>query len=312
MPYTIVEKDEQYCVHKKNEDGSAGEVVKCHDSESEAKEHMDALYANVEESKSFSVDSVEDSVVLPGQEIFEEITKSSLGDFLEALDRHKDDLRERDVELLKTVYKGLGQVMQVVSPVLNSAVKSLGSDLIGGYGVLFGSEERKDLAQEFFTPNTKDMLSIFKSMGAIPGIILHGYDETLKEFIFGPVIKMEEKEAGVWWEAQIKNHEIYREYVEPLLIRERLYSSSGALPAAKRVNKDTGEITRWPIMEMTITSTPMEFRMLDVPLGNIEKAYKAIGVELPGMLIDRDAEEAKKIQLQVAVHRELLKLGKLK
>lgn len=46
MPWML----EGDCVHKKNEDGSKGELVKCHDSQEKAKAHMRALYANVEDS----------------------------------------------------------------------------------------------------------------------------------------------------------------------------------------------------------------------------------------------------------------------
>lgn len=51
MPWMIehMKDDDRWCVHKKNEDGVAGEKVKCHASEKEAKEHMAALYANAPE-----------------------------------------------------------------------------------------------------------------------------------------------------------------------------------------------------------------------------------------------------------------------
>lgn len=50
MPYMIehMKDDDRWCVHKENADGSAGEKVKCHPSEAEAKAHMKALYANME------------------------------------------------------------------------------------------------------------------------------------------------------------------------------------------------------------------------------------------------------------------------
>jgi len=48
MPYLRDGK----CVYKKNEDGSRGELVKCHDSEDAAQEHLAALVANVEDAKS--------------------------------------------------------------------------------------------------------------------------------------------------------------------------------------------------------------------------------------------------------------------
>ncbi len=48
MPWTIIKEDKNFCIHKENEDGSAGDKVKCHSTEQEAKDHMKALYANME------------------------------------------------------------------------------------------------------------------------------------------------------------------------------------------------------------------------------------------------------------------------
>ena len=50
MPY-VIEQDKDnksFCVHKENADGSAGEKVKCHPTEAEARAHMKALYAAME------------------------------------------------------------------------------------------------------------------------------------------------------------------------------------------------------------------------------------------------------------------------
>lgn len=46
MPYEIRQRDGKHCVYKKS-----GELVKCHDSEQDAKDHMAALYANVPDAK---------------------------------------------------------------------------------------------------------------------------------------------------------------------------------------------------------------------------------------------------------------------
>jgi hypothetical protein len=43
MPYVL----KGNCVHKKNADGSPGELVKCHSSKDQATAHLRALYANV-------------------------------------------------------------------------------------------------------------------------------------------------------------------------------------------------------------------------------------------------------------------------
>jgi len=46
MPYMIVEEDGKYCVHKQNEDESAGEKLKCYDAKPEAEDYLKALEAN--------------------------------------------------------------------------------------------------------------------------------------------------------------------------------------------------------------------------------------------------------------------------
>lgn len=46
MPYKIFGN----CVHKTNEDGSKGELIKCHDDKEKALAHMRAMYANVHDS----------------------------------------------------------------------------------------------------------------------------------------------------------------------------------------------------------------------------------------------------------------------
>ena len=48
MPWKIVKDGEQFCVHKENADGSAGDKVKCHPTEAEAQVQMKAMYANME------------------------------------------------------------------------------------------------------------------------------------------------------------------------------------------------------------------------------------------------------------------------
>lgn len=50
MPYTIVKDGEMFCVHKEMPDGTAGEKVKCHSSMADARAHMRAMYANVEDA----------------------------------------------------------------------------------------------------------------------------------------------------------------------------------------------------------------------------------------------------------------------
>lgn len=50
MPYLIQKENDQYCVYTETDNGQAGEKVTCHASEDEAKVHMRALYASVEDA----------------------------------------------------------------------------------------------------------------------------------------------------------------------------------------------------------------------------------------------------------------------
>lgn len=58
MPYEIQQQNGKHCVFKQG-----GELIKCHDTEQEAKDHMAALYANVSEAKAVKfVEGTEDEI----------------------------------------------------------------------------------------------------------------------------------------------------------------------------------------------------------------------------------------------------------
>lgn len=181
------------------------------------------------------------------------------------------------------------------------AVKSLGENRLGAYGILWGDEENKDLHSEWFDKETRDIKSIFDAMGKIPLIVHHAADEDVKSFVYGEVDVLEEDDTGLWWEAKIKEFKTYREYVQPLLDRRAMFSSSGTLPAAKRVEK-SGRITRWPVAEMTTTWIPAEWRMLERPVDEIKAAYKAIDLNYDFTDVedeDNDAIGAAKARLSL-------------
>jgi len=181
------------------------------------------------------------------------------------------------------------------------AVKSLGENRLGAYGILWGDEDNKDLHKEWFDQETRDIKSIFSAMGKLPLIVHHAADEDVKSFVYGEVDVLEEDDTGLWWEAKIKEFETYRKYVQPLLDRRAMFSSSGTLPAAKRVEK-SGRITRWPVAEMTTTWIPAEWRMLERPVDEIKAAYKAIDLNYDFTDVedeDNDAIGAAKARLSL-------------
>ena len=187
-----------------------------------------------------------------------------------------------------------------------TAIKSVGDDTVGAYGILWGDEKNRDYHDEYFTPNTAEIKSVFEGMGAIPLLFDHGFDNKIKSTVLGKVTTLEEDEIGMWFEAKITEHETYKKMVKPLVAKRMTYPSSGVLPAAKRV-KSTGEITRWPMVEMTLTHRPAEYRMLDIPVAELQKHYKSAGlpelqVETPetdnGSEKERLAKELKQQELE--------------
>ena len=199
------------------------------------------------------------------------------------------------------------------------AIKALGGGRIGGYAMIWGDEENKDLHGEFFTPNTKDLTTVFDEMKVLPFIVHHAGDDGVTKFVGGAIDVLEPDDIGLWFEAKTKEFEAYSTYVKPLMSKKMLFASSGTLPAAKRANKSTGEITRWAIAEVSGTWTPAEYRMLEYPLTDIKSAFAELGVDFPDKESQEDDSEktnektlgAEKARLKSLVKQELLKLGLL-
>lgn len=161
------------------------------------------------------------------------------------------------------------------------AIKSLGRNRVGGYLVLWGSADRKDLSQEYFEPDTGELTSIFQQLGKLPYFYNHATDPVVKSSLMGVIDTIEEDDLGLWYEAQIDKNNRYREYFMKLVNRQVLGTSSGCLPGAREVIKG-GKITRWPIIEGSATPTPMETRQMDMPIEAIKSAFTQLGIAFPG------------------------------
>lgn len=175
-----------------------------------------------------------------------------------------------------------------------AAIKAIDKDKIGAYAILWGDESQKDLDRQFFDEKTEELTAVFKSMGGVPFLFNHATDEVLKSSVIGVVDTLEEDDVGLWFEAKIKEHELYKEFVKPLIDKKALYPSSGALPGGVKVKKN-GHIKRWPIIEVTGTHVPAEYRMLDVPIEQVKHAYKSAGLgdEFPEGVIDESEDSTK-------------------
>ncbi len=145
-------------------------------------------------------------------------------------------------------------------------VKRLGGNRVGGYAVLWGDATKRDLTGEFFTPETEDLETLFKAMGKLPLLYEHAADGMVKTKVIGPVDVLTRDEIGLWYEAQLSMAEEYEEYIQRLLGQKKLRTSSGTLPTARRVNRKTGQIERWAIAELSLTTRPAEPRMVERPV----------------------------------------------
>jgi len=159
-------------------------------------------------------------------------------------------------------------------------IKEIGENRIGGYIVLWGDETNKDLHGEWFSPETEELTKVFDAMGALPYLYHHGIDETIKTSVVAKVdVLNSDDPVGTWFEAQVLNHELYKEYIRPLIKKGILFSSSGTFPGAKRSDIKTGFIKRWPIAEVTGTVTPAEKGFLEHPVEEIKAYYRSIGID---------------------------------
>jgi hypothetical protein len=274
MPYTVKKNEKgEFCVHKKDEDGEAtGESLGCHESMEKASAQIGAI----ESSENKQDDDEKES----GKKSADDVVNT-----VEPVVEHQEE--------------PVDDISDEIDP--RYAVKALGAKRLGAYGILWGDEENKDLHKEWFDRETRDLKSIFDAMGKIPLIVHHAADEDVKSFVYGEVDVLEEDDTGLWWEAKIKEFKTYRKYVQPLLDRRAMFSSSGTLPAAKRVEK-SGRITRWPVAEMTTTWIPAEWRMLERPVDEIKAAYKAIDLNYDFTDVedeDNDAIGAAKARLSL-------------
>jgi len=159
-------------------------------------------------------------------------------------------------------------------------VKSLGQNRFGGYLVLWGDPERKDLTGEYFTPETQEMLNVFEAVGGIPAMYHHASDDTVKSDVLGKVDVMTFDDIGLWVETQARKAAKYRDAIAELIERGALYWSSSCFPRSRKVAPD-GKIERWTICEATLTPTPAEHRMVDRPIQAIKSIYEQAGLTFP-------------------------------
>ena len=122
--------------------------------------------------------------------------------------------------------------------------------LVEGWAIPFGGPMPggKDLDGEAFTKDTELFLDAYDKR---PLLYFHGMDKALGVGPIGAEVKWEQKDGGIWLEAQLSKSGEYQEHVLELARRGLLGFSSGANPRSV-VKSASGLIERWMWMETSL------------------------------------------------------------
>ena len=172
------------------------------------------------------------------------------------------------------------------------AVKAIGDDRVGAYGIIWSDGTYRDSDGQYFDKNTEHLLDIFTAMGKIPYLVHHAADGVIKSTVIGEVDTMIIDDVGLWYEAKILQQDLYKQYVSKLVDNGKMFSSSGALPAAVKATKD-GYISHWPVVEMSCTWTPAEYRMMSegYSVERLKAHFNDIGIDSTKLFGDEDKAE---------------------
>lgn len=144
---------------------------------------------------------------------------------------------------------------------------------VGGYLVVWGGPDERDLQGEYFTGETELGLDWYPQR---PLLYQHGLDGALRAAVIGAIDTLAPDETGVWAEAQLDLRQRWARAVQRLIEKGVLGWSSGSLAHLVEVAED-GCIRRWPIVEGSLTPTPAQPRRSDAR--TLKSAWRALGLD---------------------------------
>ena len=290
MPWKIIEEDGEYCVHKEDAEGNAGEKVKCHPTRDEAEAHMAAMYANMPEG--------EKSVEVEIQEMAVKVGRRHNQTDSQAVQQIHDgavvlgalcppSVGEAETYSFPLTEPAMaGKSIDLSDAVLyfGDAVKALGDGKVGGYLVRFGTELDPDLTGEFFTKDTD-----FGDFQQADVYYRHGYDKKLRKRRLSKG-DLRTDDFGVWCEAQLQLRDEYEQFVYKLVEAGKIGWSSGTAPHLVEYEPigQAKQITKWPLgLDASLELTPAEPRYtnmvipLKTYLGELQEAGATDGADEP-------------------------------
>lgn len=155
------------------------------------------------------------------------------------------------------------------------AVKIADDGSIEGPGMPFGGPfNGQDLDGEHFSIKTDFAFDWFTER---PLLYHHGLDNDAGIAVVGRVKSWETKaDLGIWTKAQLDASSEYFDAIKELVKQGKLFFSSGAMRHLVKVNQKSGEITRWPWVELSLTPTPSN---LLAEVATAEKHFDMAGLK---------------------------------
>ena len=149
--------------------------------------------------------------------------------------------------------------------------------IVEGWAIPFGGPMPggKDLDGEAFTKDTELFLDAYERR---PVLYFHGMDKAIGPTPIGTEVKWEQRDGGIWLEAQLAKGAKYQEHVLELARRGLLGYSSGANPRSV-VKSASGLIEQWMWMETSVLPIPAN------PFGMV--TMKALGLTEPMPIKDQ-------------------------
>lgn len=151
------------------------------------------------------------------------------------------------------------------------AVKALGDGKIGGYVAIFTTENDPDLQGDFFSKATDFYL---ESGDQRPIIYDHGLDKTLKRRqLTRATVKIDD--AGVWMEGKLAMRDAYEKKIYEMAEKGKLGWSTGSAShlVARTQRGKSYHLDSWPIVEASLTPTPVEPRTAAITLKSLAEAH---------------------------------------
>jgi hypothetical protein len=156
-----------------------------------------------------------------------------------------------------------------------SALKfALRDDTLEGWAIPFGSPDRRDRTGEYFTPETDLGLSWFRER---PLLLGHGLGPE-GPAVVGRVVALEKRPEGIWARAVLDRASAWYAKIVDLLGRGALAFSSATMPHLAKVEPD-GRITRWPFIELSLTTSPASPDARIVSMRSAVEHYGALGYQ---------------------------------